>query len=160
MKFSRRALIKSQAILGGLLASGTGWSQSTNLQARLKGLGPLQDPDHLGIKLPKGFKSRLVATSGQEVPLVSGDQSDYKWHPAPDGGACFPTENGGWVYVSNSEVDPGGGAGALRFSPEGDVEDAYPILDRWPGRHRPGARFRRAHVGRVLLRGGGSRQGF
>ena len=130
MKFSRRALIKSQAILGGLLASGTGWSQSTNLQARLKGLGPLQDPDHLGIKLPKGFKSRLVATSGQEVPLVSGDQSDYKWHPAPDGGACFPTENGGWVYVSNSEVDPGGGAGALRFSPEGDVEDAYPILRR------------------------------
>ncbi len=71
--------------------------------------GPLQAADGNGIQLPAGFTSRVVATSGSVVPGTS-----YTWHGAPDGGACFPTAGGGWVYVSNSELSPGG-AGALRF---------------------------------------------
>jgi uncharacterized protein len=41
----------------------------------------------------------------------------------------FATEDGGWVYVSNSETEaPQGGVGALRFNAQGDVQSAYRIL--------------------------------
>lgn len=47
----------------------------------------------------------------------------------PDSGAVFPTEDGGWVYVSNSETEaPQGGVGALRFNAQGEVQSAYRIL--------------------------------
>jgi secreted PhoX family phosphatase len=46
----------------------------------------------------------------------------------------FPTPDGGWIYVSNSELPdddlPGGGVGALRFARDGTLVDAYPILTR------------------------------
>ncbi len=84
--------------------------------------GALQAADARGIQLPAGFSSRVVATSGSVVPGTS-----YTWHGAPDGGACFPVPGGGWVYVSNSELSPGG-AGALRFDGGGGVTDAYRIL--------------------------------
>ena len=38
----------------------------------------------------------------------------YKWHKSADGGAVFKTEDGGWIYVSNSERKKGG-VGAIRF---------------------------------------------
>jgi secreted PhoX family phosphatase len=74
--------------------------------------------------LPSGFTSRVVARSG--VPVVP---STYIWHTFPDGGATFATKDGGWIYVSNSEVPGGqGGAGAIRFARDGSITDAYPIL--------------------------------
>ena len=85
--------------------------------------GPLLEPDKNGLMLPRGFRSRLVAVSGQPV-----GSTQHVWHGAPDGGACFPVRKGGWVYVSNSEVEPDGGVGAIRFSATGDIVDAYPIL--------------------------------
>lgn len=83
--------------------------------------GALQPPDANGVRLPKGFTSRVLATTGALV-------GSYVWHPAPDGGACFPTEDGGWVYTSNSEVPVAGGAGAIHFSKTGEIVDAYCIL--------------------------------
>lgn len=81
--------------------------------------------DANGMRLPPDFKSRVVARSRQ--PVVSA--SDYRWHAAPDGGATFPTLDGGWVYVSNSEMDGrNGGVGAIRFNAQGVLIDAYPIL--------------------------------
>lgn len=92
----------------------------------LASIGPLQEPDANGIMLPTGFQSRMVARTGT-TPMAGGD---YFWHARPDGGACFPTPEGGWVYVSNSEVGRGrGGVGALRFNSSGEVVDAYSILD-------------------------------
>ena len=86
--------------------------------------GPLADtPDANGLRLPAGFTSRVIATTGQLVP-----NSAYPWHPAPDGGACFPMSDGGWAYTSNSEVPVAGGAGMIRFAPSGDVVDARRIL--------------------------------
>jgi secreted PhoX family phosphatase len=73
--------------------------------------------------LPQGFSSRVLAVTGQLVPGTT-----YPWHPAPDGGAVFPQQDGGWVYTSNSEIPVGGGAGALRFGPDGEVVDGYRIL--------------------------------
>jgi secreted PhoX family phosphatase len=86
--------------------------------------GPLGPPDVNGLMLPAGFSSRIVAQTGVVVP-----SSAYTWHGEPDGGAIFPAADGGWVYVSNSERDSGaGGVGALRFSADGEIVDAYAIL--------------------------------
>lgn len=86
--------------------------------------GPLLDPDANGWKLPAGFSSRVVATSGQVV-----EGTTYPWHGAPDGGAVFPQPDGGWVYVSNAEIAaPNGGAGMVRFASDGSIIDARSIL--------------------------------
>jgi hypothetical protein len=85
----------------------------------------LLPPDANGVRLPRGFRSRILARSRQQVVSAS----PYHWHGAPDGGATFAMPDGGWVYVSNSELDRrNGGVGALRFSAAGDIVDAYPIL--------------------------------
>lgn len=87
--------------------------------------GPLQPADSLGLHLPEGFEARIVAVTGQPVA-----GTDYPWHQYPDGGACFPVDGGGWVYVSNSEVlNRQGGASAVRFDPDGTVAAAYRVLD-------------------------------
>jgi len=87
--------------------------------------GPLASkPDALGLLLPDGFEARLLATAGE---TVAG--TDYEWHVFPDGGACFDTDGGRWIYVSNSEAGDGtSGAGAIAFAADGTVIDAYPIL--------------------------------
>ena len=43
----------------------------------------------------------------------------------------FTTGDGGWIYVSNSETlaPVGGGASAVRFDGNGDIVDAYRIVD-------------------------------
>jgi hypothetical protein len=87
-------------------------------------LGPLRAPDALGVQLPEGFVVREVARSGR-LPIASGN---YPWHEAPDGGATFAMPDGGWVYVSNSEIVGAGGVGALRFDRNGEIAAAYPIL--------------------------------
>lgn len=77
------------------------------------------------IDIPQGSVIRQIAQSGH--PLVNGLK--YKWHAAPDGGACFATGDGGWIYVSNSEMEnQQGGVGAIRFNRHGKIIDAYPIL--------------------------------
>jgi secreted PhoX family phosphatase len=83
--------------------------------------GPLRAPDENGIRLPNGFHSRVLATSASPI-----GPSGHPWHHAPDGGAVFGDQKD-WVYVSNSELSRGGGVGALRFSANGDVTDAYSI---------------------------------
>lgn len=88
--------------------------------------GPLGDPDAHGIRLPVGFRARLLARAGQPVAGTGAT-----WHVYPDGGATFAVP-GGWVYVSNSEflslAALPGGVGALRFDHAGAVVDAYRIL--------------------------------
>jgi secreted PhoX family phosphatase len=76
--------------------------------------------------IPQGMSLRIVAQSGR--PAVAGGK--YFWHAAPDGGACFAAPDGGWIYVSNSEMrNRRGGVGALRFDAQGTVIDSYPILE-------------------------------
>lgn len=107
--------------------------------------GPLRtEADANGLLLPEGFTSRVVARSLQPVPGTT-----YPWPVFPDGGACFATDDGGWIYVSNSENPPPaldlplplgredvfndvllgqGGVSAIRFDADGVVVEAYPIL--------------------------------
>ncbi len=87
------------------------------------GYGPLQAANADGLKLPTGFTSRIVATTGVEVGTTG-----YLWHPNPDGGACFPTPSGGWIYVSNNEAGaPGGGVGRVEFDSTGAIVAAGSI---------------------------------
>ena len=86
------------------------------------GYGPRQAPDSNGIRLPEGFESRVIAR-GEEQLADTG----YRWHEASDGMATFPTDDGGWILVSNSETLDGG-ASAIRFAADGRIEDAYRIL--------------------------------
>jgi secreted PhoX family phosphatase len=88
-------------------------------------LGPLREPDALGLALPTGWSARTVAVSG-EHPAPGATV----WHPYPDGGATFAAPDGGWVYVNNSEAPLGsGGASALRFDRQGQVVGAHRVLE-------------------------------
>jgi sugar lactone lactonase YvrE len=83
----------------------------------------------LNVFHPEGTALRIVARSGE--PVAGGS---YLWHGAPDGGACFASDDGGWCYVSNSELpdrvfrQDTGGVGVLRFDPQGKLLDGYSIL--------------------------------
>lgn len=119
---TRRAFLRSSlASCAGLTSLGVLSACAQSSEDTGMGLLP---PNDDGLRLPPGFRSRIVARSSQPI-----GQSNYIWHGAPDGGAVFPTDNGGWVYVSNSELyNQQGGVGALRFNATGDVVDAYRIL--------------------------------
>ncbi|MDX1587377.1 MAG: DUF839 domain-containing protein [Oleiphilaceae bacterium] len=90
----------------------------------LSGIGPLVESDINGVFIPEGFSIRRVARSGS-IPVVG---SQTPWHTFPDGGAVFDAPDGGWVYVPNSEIDPDGGVGAIRFNAIGELTDNYRIL--------------------------------
>ena len=123
--FLRMGIAGATMFVSGCMAR----SSAQNSQApfaSLGAIGPLQSPDANGVRLPRGFKSRVVARSGQP-PVMN---SNYNWHGRPDGGACYAASDGGWIYVSNAELSGNnGGVGALRFSSSGEITDAYPILE-------------------------------
>ena len=80
-----------------------------------------------GIMLSEGLDVRTIARAFHKVDLLNGTKSDEPFHEKPDYGACISIlddeENpGGWVYLSNSEVDYGnGGVGRFVFNKDGDV---------------------------------------
>lgn len=109
--------------LGSIGLGGSAWHSGLDWGQRTAGpYGALMGPDGNGLELPAGFASRVVARTGEPVAATG-----HRWHPSPDGGACF-RDGTGWIYVSNSEVDNTGGAGAIRFRRDGSIRDAYPIL--------------------------------
>jgi secreted PhoX family phosphatase len=87
------------------------------------------EPDENGLRLPEGFTSRILAVGGEPV----GD-TGYAWHAFPDGAATFATDDGGWIYACNSEItaivaEDQGGVSAIRFDADGEITDAYRILE-------------------------------
>ena len=81
----------------------------------LANIGDLFTSDVDDILIPEGFSIRRVARAGFSPSL-----NFTLWHSNPDGGAVFQSDDGGWVYVSNSESTPGG-VGALRFDANGSI---------------------------------------
>ncbi|MEU9298372.1 alkaline phosphatase PhoX [Streptomyces sp. NPDC048266] len=119
--FLRGAVIgTSAAAFGGSLWHGAAFAAPA--QPGAGPYGALGAANANGIQLPAGFTSRIIARSGQTVAGTS-----YTWHNAPDGGACF-VDGTGWIYVSNSEINPGGGASAVKFDAAGTITGAYRIL--------------------------------
>src|SRR6185503_20434143 len=87
--------------------------------------GPLgASADANGLRLPAGFRSRVVARS---LSRVAG--TGFTWPMYPDGAATFALAGGGWVYAVNSEVPLGlGGASSISFDAGGAVVGARRIL--------------------------------
>lgn len=100
-----------------------GGGGGASARPRGAGYGPRRPPDEYGIRLPERFESRLIARGEREVAGTG-----HRWHLASDGSATFPTHDGGFILVSNSE-DLKGGAGAIRFDARGQIRDAYGILE-------------------------------
>lgn len=121
------------AVAAGTVSFGPDFWRAALAQPTVPGpgpYGPLGSADANGLRLPRGFHSRVVAVSGE--PVVPGG---YRWHVQPDGAACYPTGQGGWLYVSNCEFAPnakipeGGGVGVIAFGADGEKVDAYRVLD-------------------------------
>lgn len=112
------ALVSGRPAAAGIPPTGAGASP----------YGPLGDaPDANGLVLPAGFTSRAVAAAGEVVGSTS-----YVWPPLPDGAGVLPMADGGWCYACNSNVVAFGAAGSvsgLRFASNGDVTDAYVVLN-------------------------------
>jgi hypothetical protein len=126
--FDRRVLLRGAVGIGAAALLATpGVTDAASAAVAEPGPSPygaLWPADGNGWLLPEGFSSRVVAVGGEAI-------GDHVWHPFSDGGACFAAPDGGWVYVSNSEVlvpEKKGGASALRFDRDGRVVDAYPVL--------------------------------
>jgi secreted PhoX family phosphatase len=118
LDLTRRDMLR----LGGQVALGlAGGALGFSMGCDVSPFGNLREADENGIRLPVGFRSRILARTGDPIGT-----SGYRWHGAPDGGATFATEHG-WIYVSNSELNNGGGAGAITFDTAGRIRDAYRI---------------------------------
>ena len=111
------------AALGAAFWDGVFESVATTPPRRAGGYGERRPPDEQGLRLPDGFRSRLISQGGEPVP-----GTEYVWHEASDGMAIFPTQRGGFVLVSNSEALIGG-ASAIRFGGDGEIEAAYRVLE-------------------------------
>ncbi len=121
----RRTLLRTAVVGGSAVLGGALWRGAAHAAPAQPGGGPygaLGAPDANGIRLPAGFTSRVIARSGQKVAGTS-----YTWHNAPDGGACY-ADGSGWIYVSNSEINPSGGASAVKFSATGTITSSYRVL--------------------------------
>ncbi|HET6949404.1 MAG TPA: alkaline phosphatase PhoX, partial [Acidimicrobiales bacterium] len=125
----RRAFFRGALAVAGATALPDVAMASAGRRAGTGPYGPIDDrpPDANGLLLPASFTSRRIAVAGEPVAGTG-----YRWHVFPDGAATFPHEDGGWIYVCNSEVfapDGAGGAGAVRFTADGEIADAYRVLE-------------------------------
>lgn len=122
----RHFLLSTGAVAGAGLLAPEFW-RGAFVSAATPGrgpYGPLGPVDANGLRLPAGFTSRVIAVTGQQVASTG-----YTWHALPDGGQCYPHADGGWIYVSNSEVGSRrGGCSAIRFAKTGSIRSAYSIL--------------------------------
>ncbi|HEX9682827.1 MAG TPA: alkaline phosphatase PhoX [Acidimicrobiales bacterium] len=124
----RRRFLQTATASGlGLALGPSAWRHLLSATPGDGPYGPLGPPSGgtTGLRLPEGFTHRVIAESMQPVegaPLLG------PWHVSPDGAATFPLDDGGWVYVCNSEAPLIGGVNALRFDAEGNVVGGYPIL--------------------------------
>jgi hypothetical protein len=88
-----------------------------------------------GLLLSQGLDARLIANSDQPVGYTDGSESNILFHGRPDAGATFRDDRlhnqGGWVYVSNSEMETRGegGVGALTFDKNGNLLEYKMILE-------------------------------
>ncbi|MBL7501425.1 DUF839 domain-containing protein [Frankia sp. CNm7] len=127
----RRIFLRSALVGAGVAAfSGAVWETALAAPAQ-PGAGPYGPlaaaADGNGVLLPSGFTSRILARTNQ---VVAG--TGYRWHGAPDGGACFPNGSG-WMYVSNCELPLAGGASVLRFDASGTIISAQRLLSGTSG---------------------------
>ena len=123
----RRSLLRTAVVgIGAVALAPDAFVRAAGAQAPCSPVGPygpLGGPDGNGVRLPAGFRSRVIARAWSRVAGTG-----YTWPMFPDGGATFPLAGGGWVYVANSEVPLVGGASSISFDEAGNVTGARRIL--------------------------------
>lgn len=92
------------------------------------------DAEEYGIRLSHGLTIRLLAETGKTLDLTSPDGEESKsslpFHIEPDGAHAFELDDGGWVYISNSEGEQGtGGVYSLEFDPSGRLRNYTQLLN-------------------------------
>ncbi|MFP2912065.1 alkaline phosphatase PhoX [Pyxidicoccus sp. 3LFB2] len=126
MRLHRRDFLRLSALGGGAVALGPSFWKEAYAAPAQPGPSPYGamsgSADANGVRLPAGFTSRIIARSGRVVAGTS-----YTWPGAPDGGRAsrWPRAAG---CTRHSELDPSGGASAVRFDGGGAVVGAYRIL--------------------------------
>ena len=126
---SRRDFIRGGAVAAGTLSFNPAFLRGAFARQAKPGPSPygeLQPADANGLRLPQGFTSRLLGRGNQ--PLLP---TGYTLPEFPDGAAIYPQPDGGWIMALNSEHPiPGrGGASGIRFDKDGQITDAYRILE-------------------------------
>lgn len=87
-----------------------------------------------GLHLSEGLTVKVLARAGELVEFTSDersrDMSTIPFHAEPDGAAVFELEDGGWAYVSNSELPSrDGGVFSLEFDSEGRPRSYRQLLN-------------------------------
>lgn len=71
----------------------------------------------------------MIAKANLKINLANGEKSPLRFHSSPDGAAVLPLNNGGYVYVSNSELTAErGGVYGIYFDRYGNVVDYKKLL--------------------------------
>jgi len=78
----------------------------------------------LDIRMSSGLSVKQIAQTGQS-PLPGGTQS---FHAMMDGAGIVKLPDGGYVYVSNSEITGTGGVYGLYFNADGEITDYKTLL--------------------------------
>ena len=86
-----------------------------------------------GIRVSQGLQIRLIARTGDLVSMTSPDApsptSKLPFHIEPDGAHIFALDDGGWIYVSNSEAPRGaGGVYSMEFDGNGRIRGYTQLL--------------------------------
>lgn len=97
-------------------------------------LGQLRPDNIFGVRFSEGLTARRVGFSGERVDFTSPQAdvptSTIPFHVNPDGAATFASPNGGFVLVSNAEVEQGGGGVyGLYFDKNGFIYDYKVLLE-------------------------------
>lgn len=83
----------------------------------------------LGIQVSVGLTVRRIAKSGSSVSFANGNQSSIPYHSMMDGAGISLLPDGGYVYMSNAEVEKGGGGVyGLYFNKEREITDYKALL--------------------------------
>jgi len=83
----------------------------------------------LDIRMSSGLSVKSIATTGKQTKYANGMESSQGFHGMMDGAGIVPLADGGYVYVSNSEIGSGdGGVYGLYFDKDGDVIDYKTLL--------------------------------
>mmetsp|Transcript_20370 Transcript_20370/g.29460 ORF Transcript_20370/g.29460 Transcript_20370/m.29460 type:complete len:605 (+) Transcript_20370:292-2106(+) len=98
--------------------------------------GNLNNISEDGLIMSEGLTARMIARKNRFVAYDNNlGSSSLRFHERPDFGATFPdtrpTNMGGWVYVSNSEMEETGlgGVGAMTFDKDGNLIDYKMVLE-------------------------------
>jgi hypothetical protein len=86
-----------------------------------------------GLRLSTGLTARVLAKAGSPVNLTSTEalntRSGIPFLEEPDGAATFQLEDGGWIYMIDSDLkNKKGGSYAVNFDSYGEVRNFEPRL--------------------------------